>query len=200
MASNVSNLYTKQTPLADSSVKAVMAERVYIAPADTIYTDPVARLEGADPGSPWEDLGIVMDSRVNLSYTRDIRYVETGIEKVRRGAYSLGKTAECTFTLEQYDMPAMELVTGLTSVAVGSIGSKLQMGQDDIVEGALLFVGVNKIDGKEHHIYTKKGVITFNIQQQDDFRVLAVTASLYPFVAVGETIEGFYTWIVLEDD
>jgi hypothetical protein len=198
MPSNVSNKYTKQTPLSGSSVKAVMAERVYIAPADTVYADPSARLDGDDPGAPWEDLGVVMNSRVNLSYTKDIRYVETGIERVRRGAYSLGKTAECSFTLEQYDIAAMEAVTGLAAGAVGAIGSKVQIGQDDIVEGAFLFVGVNKIDGKEHHIYTKKGVISYNIAQEDDFRVLQCSISLYPFIAAGETDEGFYTWIVLD--
>jgi hypothetical protein len=185
MPSNVSNKYTKQTPLSGSSVKAVMAERVYIAPADTVYADPSARLDGDDPGAPWEDLGVVMNSRVNLSYTKDIRY-------------ALGKTAECSFTLEQYDIAAMEAVTGLAAGAVGAIGSKVQIGQDDIVEGAFLFVGVNKIDGKEHHIYTKKGVISYNIAQEDDFRVLQCSISLYPFIAAGETDEGFYTWIVLD--
>jgi hypothetical protein len=204
MATN-SNKYTKQTPLAGASTKVVLAERVYIAPADTIYADPTARLDGADPGSPWEDLGIVGNSRVNLTYTKDIRYVETGIERVRRGAYSLGKTAEVQFTLEQYDLVQMELITGLSKQSVGSagsppvaLGSKLHIGQDDIVERALLFVGTNKVDGKEHHMYCKRGTISFDVGQEEDFRVINVTSSLYPFVAEDETEEGFFTWYVLE--
>lgn len=107
----VSNKYTKQPPLSGASTKVVLAERVYFAAADTVYADPAARLDGADPVG-WNDLGIVENSRVNLTYTKDIRYVETGIEKVRRGAYSLGKTAETQFTLEQYDIEQMELLTG----------------------------------------------------------------------------------------
>lgn len=198
MASNVSNKYTKQPPIAGASVKAVLAERCYIAAADTVYADPVAKLEGADPGGAWTDLGIVANSRVQLTYTKDIRYVETGIEKVRRGAYSLGKTAETQFTLEQYDLDVVSLVTGLTINPVGGIGGKVHIGQDDIVEAALLFVGVNKIDGKEHHIYCKKGTMSFNVQQEDDYRVLQVTSSLYPFVPVGETDEAYYTWYVLD--
>ena len=193
-----SNKYTKQPPISGSSTKVVLAERVYIAPADTVYADPSARLDGADPGGAWIDLGVVMNSRVNLTYTKDIRYVETGIERVRRGAYSLGKTAECTFTLEQFDIGAMEQVTDLTAGVVGAIGEKLHIGQDDIVDKALLFIGVNKVDDKEHHVYCKKGTIAFNIAQEDDFRVLQVTSSLYPFVPAGETEEAFYTWYVLE--
>ncbi len=194
----VSNKYTKQPPITGASVKAVLAERVYIAAADTAYSDPVAKLAGADPGGAWSDLGIVANSRVQLTYTKDIRYVETGIEKVRRGAYSLGKTAEAQFTLEQYDLDTVSLVTGLSIDPVGGIGGKLHIGQDDIVEAALLFVGVNKIDGKEHHIYCKKGTMSFNLQQEDDFRVLQVSSSLYPFVPNGETDEAYYTWYVLD--
>jgi hypothetical protein len=175
-----------------------MAERVYIAAADTAYVDPVARLDGGDPVG-WNDLGVVMNSRVNLAYTKDIRYVETGIEKVRRGAYSLGKTAECTFTLEQFDLTIMERITGLTQDVVGANSGKLHLGQDDIVERALLFIGVNKVDNKEHHVYCKKGTISFNLNQEDDARVIQVTASLYPFVPSGETEEAFYTWYVLEE-
>lgn len=196
--SNVSNKYTKQPPLAGSSTKVVLAERAFIAPADTVYTDPVARLDGVDPGAPWEDLGIVGGSKIQMAYTKDIRYVETGIEKVRRGSYLLGKTAEATFMLEQYDISALEALTGLTAAAVGAIGSKIQIGQDDIREVALLFVGCNKVDGKEYHTYCKKGTLSFNIQQEDDFRVMSVSCSLYPFIAVGETEEGYFTMIVLE--
>ena len=81
---------------------------------------------------------------------------------------------------------------------VGAIGEKLHIGQDDIVDVALLFVGTNKVDGKEHHVYCKKGTVAFNVQQEDDFRVLQVTASLYPFVPAGETDEAYFTWYVLD--
>lgn len=194
----ISNKYTKQTPISGQTVRAVLAERVYIAPADTAYADPAARLEGADPSAPWVDLGVVGGSRVNLTYTKDIRYVETGIERVRRGAYSLQKTAECAFMLEQYDLTIVERLTGLSQDVVGANSGKLHIGQDDIIERALLFVGTNKTDNKEHHIYCKKGTIAYNVGQEDDARVLNVTASLYPFVPSGETEEAFFTWYVLE--
>jgi hypothetical protein len=193
-----SNKFTKQPPISGASTAAVMAERVYIAPADTVYADPSARLDGADPGGVWIDLGVVKDSRVNLAYTKEIKYVETGIEKVRRGAYTLGKTAEASFMLEQYDIDTVSLLTGLTITTVGAIGGKLHLGQDDIVNKALLFVGVNKFDGKEHHIYCKKGTLTFNVQQEDDRRLLNASVALYSFVPAGETLEAFYSWYVLD--
>jgi hypothetical protein len=192
------NKYTKQPPIAGASVAAVMAERVYIAAATTVYAAPGARLDGADPAAPWTDLGIVKDSRVNLSYTKEVKYVETGIEKVRRGAYTLAKTAEVTFMLEQFDVDTVALVTGLSITAVGGIGGVLHIGQEDVVEKGLLFVGTNKVDGKEHHIWCKKGSLSFQIQQEDDRRVLSVTGSLYPFLSGSETIEGFYDWFVLD--
>jgi hypothetical protein len=193
----VSNKLTKQPPISGASTAVVLAERVYIAAADTAYAAPAVRLEGADPGG-WSDLGVVKDSRVNLSYTKEIKYVETGIERVRRGAYSLAKTAETNFMLEQYDLDTVSLLTGLTVDAVGGIGGVLHVGQDDLDEKALLFIGINKVDGKEHHIYCKKGTITFNVQQEDDRRILAASASLYPFVPTGETEEAFYSWYVLD--
>lgn len=194
----VSNKLTKQPPISGASTAVVLAERVYIAAADTAYATPAARLDGADPGGSWVDLGVVKDSRVNLAYTKEIRYVETGIERVRRGSYSVSKNAETTFMLEQYDLDVVSLLTGLSIDAVGGIGGVLHIGQDDVVEKALLFIGINKVDGKEHHIYCKKGTVAFQVQQEDDRRILSVSASLYPFVPSGETEEAFYSWYVLD--
>src|ERR1044072_7051114 len=184
----VSNKLTKQPPVSGASTAAVMAERVYIAAADTAYAAPAARLDGTDPVG-WTDLGVVKDSRVNMSYTKEIRYVETGIERVRRGSYSGSKNAETNFMLEQYDLDTISLLTGLSIDAVGGIGGGLHIGQDDVVEKALLFIGINKVDGKEHDIYCKKGTLAFQIQQEDDRRIVSATASLYPFVPSGETEE-----------
>src|SRR3954463_6193041 len=127
---STTNKYTKQPPISGASVAAVMAERVYIAAPTTVYAAPGAKLDGADPVAPWTDLGIVKDSRVNLSYTKEVKYVETGIEKVRRGAYTLAKTAEVNFMLEQFDVDTVALITGLSIQAVGGIGGVLHVGQE----------------------------------------------------------------------
>lgn len=192
-----SNKYTQQPPKSGASTKTVLAERVYFAAADTAYADPTARLDGGDPAG-WSDLGIIADSRVNLTYNKEIKYVETGIEKVARGAYSLSKSVMAEFTLDQYDIDTIADVAGLSITAVGVIGGKLQVGTDDVVEKALLFIGVNKVDGKEHHIYSKKASLTWAADQQDDARVIKVTARLYAFIPSGGSVDTLFTLYVLD--
>lgn len=193
-----SNKYTQQTPKSGSSIKVVLAQRVYVAPADTAYSDPGAKLDGADPAAPWVDLGIVEGSKVNMTYTKETNYIETGIEKIRRGAYITGKTCQLQFDLSQFDMDVLEEISGLTPDAVGAIGSKIHLGQEDFVEKALLIVGTNKIDGREHQYYCKKGSLVWSIEEADDARILRVTADLYAFTPSGETIDAFVTMYVLD--
>lgn len=193
-----SNKWTQGSPLSGASTRAVIAERVYIAPVGTAYADPSAKLEGADPASPWADLGIVKDSKVTLTYTKDVKPVETGIEKVRRGSYTLGKKCMASFVLEQYDIDTFALVNGLSPTAVGVIGSKMFIGQDDIVEKALLFLGTNKVDGKEFQHYTSKASLSWSIEESDDSRTIKVDADFYSFLPAGETVECFVTMYVLD--
>lgn len=193
-----SNKYSQQPPLTGASTRTVLAERVYFAPANTVYADPAAKLDGADPAAPWVDMGIVAGSKITLAYTKEVRPVETGIEKVRRGSYTMAKACTATWQLEQYDIDTFAMVTGLSPAAVGAIGTKLHIGQDDLVEKALLFVGTNKVDGKEFHHYAKKASLTFTTEEMDDSRVLRVDAALYAFTPAGETVDAFFTLIVLD--
>lgn len=193
-----SNKWTQQTPISGASTRTVLAERVYFAPANTVYADPSAKLNGADPGAPWVDLGVVKDSKVSLSYTKEVKPVETGIEKVRRGSYSMAKKCSAQFTLEQFDVDTISLLSGLSITAVGAIGGKLNLGQDDVVEKALLFLGTNKVDGKEFQHYSKRAVISWETAEDGDARVIKVTADFYSFLAAGETVEGFVTVYVLD--
>lgn len=193
-----SNKYTQQTPKAGSSIKVVLAQRVYLAPVNTAYSDPSAKLDGADPAAPWVDLGIVEGSKVTMNYTKETNYVETGIEKIRRGAYITGKQCQMTFDLSQFDKAALESLTGLTADVVGSIGSKIHLGQEDLVEGALLIIGTNKVDGKEHQYYCKKAALVFQVDEANDARIMKVTADLYAFTPAGETVDAFVTMYVLD--
>jgi hypothetical protein len=192
-----SNAYTKQTPKSGSTVKAVIAERCFVHTAATAYVDPVAKLDGATP-SGWSDLGIVMGSKVALTYTKELRYVETGIERVRRASYLTQKTAQAQFTLDQYDIDVLELLTGLTADAVGVIGNKIHIGQDDVVSKAILFVGTNVVDGKEYHTYCPSANLAWNLEDNDDAKVMRVTADLFAFVPSGETVEALYSLYVLD--
>lgn len=194
-----SNKWTAQDPIANNSTRSVLAERVFVNAADALYSDPTAKLDGGDPTawSGYADLGIVAGSKATLTYNKEVKYIETGIDKVRRGVYLVGKSAQLAFTLEQYDMGVMEKITGLSKIAVGVIGSKMHVGQEDIVEKSLLILGTNKIDGKEHHIYCKKAGLTFQLAEQDDARVINVTAELYGFVASGQTTSCLFSLFIL---
>lgn len=192
-----SNKFTQGTPIAGSSIRFVPAERAYVAPANTIYADPVAKSNGTDPGAPWVDLGIVKDSKVTVTYTKTVKDVSTGIEKVRRGSYTTDKKATAMFVLEQFDMANLSVLSGLSQEVVGAIGNKIQLGQDDLVEKALLFIGTNKVDGKEIQHYTKKASLNWSVQEDAEARMLKVDADFYSFLAAGETIEGYLTLYIL---
>lgn len=192
-----SNKFTAQTPLSGSSIKFVPCERAYMAPANTVYADPSAKSNGTDPGAPWVDLGIVKDSKVSLVYTKTVKDVSTGIEKVRRGSYTTDKKCTASFTLEQYDLPVIESLSGLSGEAVGSIGAKIQLGQDDLVERSLLFIGTNKVDGKEVQHYSKKASINWSVAEDSDARALKVDCDFYSFLAAGETVESYVTMFIL---
>lgn len=192
------NKWTSQTPLATSAIRVVLAERCFVAPADTVYSDPAAKLSGSDPASPWQDLGVVGGSKVSLEYAKDVKYVETGFDKVRRGAYLTGKSCKATFTLEQYDMDVFELLTGSTEDTLSpNIGGKLHIGQEDVVFKALLFVGINKVDGKEFYTYSKKAALSFAIGMEDDARVLNCTADFFAFIPAGETVDALFTIYIM---
>lgn len=143
------------------------------------------------------DLGVVKDSKISLVYTKTVKDVSTGIEKVRRGSYTTDKKCTASFTLEQYDLPQIENLSGLSGEAVGSIGSKIQLGQDDLVERALLFIGTNKVDGKEVQHYSKKASVNWSVVESAEIRELKVDCDFYSFLAAGETVESYVTMYIL---
>lgn len=177
-----SNKYTQQPPIANNSTRMVLAERVYIKSypdSTSVYAVGAgqAKLSGGDP-SGFTDLGIVAGSKVTLTYNKETRYIETGIERIRRGAYITQKTAQATFTLEQFDVTVIEAISAQTGSAVTG-GKKLIFGPDDLIEKALVFVGTNKVDGKEVHTYCPWVALSFQVQDQDDSRVMGVTADMF---------------------
>lgn len=177
-----SNKYTQGTPIAGQMTRLVLAERAYIKTypdTSSVYYNGSgeAKLSGSDPAG-FTDLGIVAGSKVTLAYTKETRYVETGIERIRRGAYITQKTAQATFSLEQFDVTVLEAISAQTGTAKTG-GKMLKFGSDDVIEKALVFVGTNKVDGHEVHTYCSWAALTFQFQEADDARVIAVTADLF---------------------
>jgi hypothetical protein len=127
-----------------------------------------------------------------------VKPVNTGIEQVRRGSYSMAKSCKADFTLEQYDVDTMSILSGLSITAVGGIGGKLHLGQDDVVEKSLLFYGVNKVDGKEFIHYSKKASLNWSIDMTNDARVMKVSADMYMFTPGGETVDAYVSVYVID--
>lgn len=177
-----SNKNTKQTPLSGAPAAVIVAERVYIAPANTVYATPSAKLDGTDPGAPWDDLGVIADSKVSLALTKNIQYIETGLEKIKRGSYVAGKDCQISFGMQQYHPDILAKVSGVSSVVIASTGAKTQLGQEGIVERALLFIGTNPSDGSEFQHYSKRSGLAFSVEDNGAQRQIKVTGTCYPFV------------------
>jgi hypothetical protein len=162
----VINLNTTQTPMTASgltgtqSFKWIQAPRVYIKAADSTPTPPIAKSNGSLPAG-WTDLGVVENS-AKVTYTKNIKEVRTGIDDILRAAYVSGKAGELSASLAQFDDVVLSQVTGLTaSQIVSSSIYQFAIGQDDIVNKALLLVSQNKLDGKEWQFYHPSAMITF---------------------------------------
>lgn len=179
---STSNKFTKQTPIAGAPAAVVIAERVYLAPADTIYATPTSALDGSDPGAPWVDLGTIDGSKVTLALTKNVQYIETGIEKVKRGSYVNGKDAQISFGMTQYHPDVIASISGVSSVNPSGGIKKIQLGQEGVVERAVLFVGTNVADGSEFQHYSKKAGLIFTVEENGDQRQMKVTGTCFPFV------------------
>jgi hypothetical protein len=191
-----SNRNTQQPPITGNSIKLILAERCYAAPTGQTYDHSVpSKLSDNLPASPWVDLGIVEGSKVTITYNKDVAYVETGIDKIRRGSYLRGKNAQAKFQLTQVDHTVYGAL-GLNVDAVSG-GYQVIVGQEDVVEKALLFVGTNKLDGKEHQTYSDDAAVSFGYAEAEDARLIDVTAELFAFTPYGESVDALYVlWIL----
>lgn len=184
-----SNVNTMQDSLANQSVKCILASRAFIAPADEV--GPGTKLNvGAGfntstaPGGNWTDLGAIMKSKVSMAYNKDYAEVRSGLDGVFRAAYVTSKTCEWNFALDNYDTTVLGLITGQPSSTINgggaplSVGYRFWIGSEDIVTKALLIVGTNKIDGKEHQYWAKQALLKFAWEEDGDAVVIRVTATL----------------------
>lgn len=202
--SPISNIATQQDSLTGQSVKCILATRAYIcdavnAPASLAGT-PTARCSSATAGvttwsaptaatGTWADMGAVLRSKVSMTYDKTYTEVRTGLDGVFRAAYVTAKSCSWAFGLENYDYTVLGQITGTTmrSSATGSGAYQFWIGKEDTIVKQLLLVGVNKIDGKEHHYYCPEALLKFAWGEDGDAIVVNVTADLrsYDFSATG---------------
>jgi hypothetical protein len=184
----VTNLATRQDPIASGLtgtqvIKFLPGCRVLIKTKDTTATPPTTKMAGSPSAnlSGWTDLGVV-DQYAKLTYSKETQEVRTGVDNYLRAVYISQKTGQVEFDLSQVDDVVTQNLTGISPSTI-TAGSLVQfgIGQEDVVEKALLLVMQNKLDGKEIQIYHPSAFLNFQITQNGDFLVIRGSADFAPF-------------------
>lgn len=156
------NINTSQKPMTAAgrtgtqSIKNIPGCRVYVKAADVLVNTPVQSymkktangvLDASYVG--WSDLGIV-NGNAKVTYDKKVKEIKTGMDDVLRAAYVDSKEAKLEFSLSQYDDVVLEQVSGLSASVItnGSVINYL-VGQEDLIQRAILLVSINKLDQKE---------------------------------------------------
>jgi hypothetical protein len=201
-----SDIRTMGDPLTGSSTKLIPATRVYIKTAITTpFTEPASgRITATTGPAGWTDLGGILNSKVMITYNKDLKEIRTGLDQILRVSYVSNKTATASFALENYDVAALAAITGQTALLVYSgtpsayVGQKLFIGKEDVVSKAIMFLCTNKIDNKEHRFFNPSADLSFTFEEDGDSVVIRVTASLNGFVPADDTsgLTSYYTHTV----
>jgi hypothetical protein len=184
----LSNTNTKQAPMTATGLTGVqttvfvVGPRVYMKAPDTTPTPVVAPSFGLVP-TGWTDLGVVKGA-AKITYDKNLKDVRTGLEQVLVGQYIDKRTGSIECELSQFDDVLAGQLTGLTAsvTTAGSIVS-YGMGQDSILNKALLLVVDSVIDGKEVQLYNPSAVINFNYSSASDELTFKMTGTFI-----------FFTW------
>lgn len=201
------NKNTTQTPLTAAGktgaqvVRLIPAPRIYVKTADSITAAPVQTYYTVSNGSTptgWTDLGIV-SGNAKVIYDKKTAMVKTGIDDYMRSAYVQSKEARIEFDLAQFDDSNIELLTGFTGSVItsGSIVN-YQVGQEDLIQKAILVIFQNKLDQKEFQFYNPNAYLNFVFAEGNDGMVLRVTGLLPSFTASGQTAESFLSTTIFK--
>lgn len=193
------NRNTTQSPVVAAGntgsqvIRFIPGSRVYVKTPDSTTSAPVAsnfsKSNGATPAG-YTDLGI-MSGPGTVVYTKNKVKVQTGIDKVVRATYIGEKLCNIQADLDQFDDSALAQMTGLSPsiITAGSVVN-FQVGQEDVVNKALLLVCQNKLDGKEIQFYHPSAQLSFSIKYTGEQMLLAMDAELVAFnTAAGAAID-----------
>lgn len=199
----VSNNFTGGAPLVGTgktgaqTFRFIYAPRVFIkATPDSVTAavPPVVKSNGTTStitATGWSDLGII-NGALKVGYTKKTKEVRTGIDNYLRAAYVNEKGGSLQFELAQFDDTVM---SGLSNLSASQITSNsiytYHVGQEDLQTLALLFISVNKLNGKEVQFYTPLAYVNFEFADSGDSLVMKATALLPSFTASGQTNEEF---------
>lgn len=172
------------------SIVHIPATRAFIKAPDSTTAAPVLayssysfKTNGIAP-TGWVDLG-PMSSTAKLTYTKSQKKVQMGIDKVTRLIYVDQKDAMLEFDLMQLDDYILGQLGFTSNVYVAGSVVNFQIGQEDVVNNAMLVVYDNKADGKEVHYYHPSAALTITFVQNGDQMGAKVQAELPAFTAAG---------------
>lgn len=206
------NRNTQQTPLGTpvgsvtgvQSIKHIPAGRVYIktAPDSTTATPvnlyaaysmksngatPVAPVGAGVTGGTYIDLGI-MSTPGKLTYNKVQKKVQTGIDKITQLIYVESRDANLEFELDQLDDYLMTQLGFTASVITNGSSVNFQVGQEDVINVAIIIVYQNKIDGKEIQWYHPSGALTVSFNSSADSLSLKVMCEMIAYQAAGASL------------
>jgi hypothetical protein len=203
----LTNRNTTQSPMTTAGktgtqvVRFIPAPRVYVKATESLTSTPVQThfvvSDGATP-SGFTDLGIV-NGMAKVTYDKKVKEIRTGMDDYLRAAYVESKDARVEFDLAQFDDANIELLTGYTGSVItsGSIVN-YQIGEEDLIEKALLLVCQNKLDKKEIQFFNPNAYINFVFVEQNDGLMLRCTCLLPSFTPQGETKEAFLSTTIFK--
>jgi hypothetical protein len=205
----VVNRNTQQTPLGTptgsitgvQSIRHIPAARVYVkstqdsttATPVNLYSAYAMKSNGATPTAPtgtgvtagtYVDLGI-MSTPGKVTYTKNQKKVQTGIDKITQLIYVESRSAQMEFNLDQMDDYLLQQLGFQSSVITSGSSINFQIGQEDVVYLAMIMVYQNKIDGKEIQWYHPGAAFTVTFETSAEQVVIKCSVELVAFMAAG---------------
>lgn len=206
------NKNTQQTPLGTptgaitgvQSIRHIPAARCYVkvtpdsttaAPVN-LYSAYTQKSNGITPTAPtgagvgagtYVDLGI-MSTPGKVTYTKNQKKIQTGIDKITQLIYVESRSAMLEFNLDQMDDYLLQQLGFVNSVITSGSSINFQIGQEDVVNLALIMVYQNKIDGKEIQWYHPSAAFTVTFETTADQVAIKCSVELIAFLPAGSTI------------
>lgn len=201
--SAIVNNFTTQKPLTilgstgTQLLTMIPASRVFLKAPESTTAAPVEtyaaytfKTNGQTP-TGWNDLGI-MDATGKLTYNKTVEKIKTGIDQVTRRTYAKSKEATLEFDLWQTDDYLLSQLGFNGSAITAGSSMNFLIGQEDVIQAAMLCVYSNKLDGKEMHVYHPSASLTVNFKENNGKLLTAVTADLTAFTPASATVDALY--------
>lgn len=133
------------------------------------------------------DLGI-MSTPGKVTYTKNQKKVQTGIDKITQLIYVESRSAMVEFTLDQMDDYLLQELGFSSSVITAGSSINFQIGQEDVVNMAMVLVYENKIDGKEIQWYHPSAAFTVTFETSAESLVIKCSVEMIAFQAAGASL------------